>query len=82
VLSTAKSFFLLSFLQPHSRPTAVLIDELDACRFECATNRLEGRAARLACTGFQLMDGHYPHLSAVSQFLLIPFQQAARCSAL
>jgi hypothetical protein len=28
------------------------------------------------------MDGHNPYLSALREFLLVPFQEAARCSAL
>jgi len=43
---------------------------------------MKGRAARLACACFQLMHGHDPDLGAVSELLLTPFQQSARCSAL
>jgi hypothetical protein len=28
------------------------------------------------------MNGHYPYLSALGEFLLAPFEEAARCSAL
>jgi hypothetical protein len=75
-------FPLLSLFQPYPRASAILVDELYVCRLECPTNRLESRAARLACTCFELMHGHYTHLSVFSEFLLAPFQEAARCPAL
>jgi hypothetical protein len=75
-------FLLMPLSQPHPRAAAVLVDEFDAGAFECAANRLESSAAWLACTCFELMDGHNPHLSALREFLLVPFQEAARCSAL
>jgi hypothetical protein len=43
---------------------------------------LESRAARLACACFELMHGHYTHLSMFREFLLAPFQETARCPAL
>jgi hypothetical protein len=75
-------FLLLSLFQPHPRASAVLVDELDASHLKCPTNRLESRAARLACACFELMHGHYTHLSMFREFLLAPFQETARCPAL
>src|SRR5262249_49943789 len=49
------TLFLVPLSLPHPRTAAVLLDELDPCHFECPTNRLQGRAARLACTRFELM---------------------------
>jgi hypothetical protein len=72
----------MAFSQSHPGTSAVLVDELDASYFECPTNRLEGRAAWLARACFELMHGHYSHLSVVRECLLAPFQEAARCPAL
>jgi hypothetical protein len=64
---------LVPLAQPHARASTILVDELDAGYFERATNRLDSRAAWLACACFELMHGHYPHLSVLREFLLAPF---------
>jgi hypothetical protein len=68
--------------KPHPRAPTIFVNELDARHFECAADRLESGAAWLAYTCFELMHGHHPHLSVLREFLLAPFQQAARCPAL
>jgi hypothetical protein len=39
-----------SLAEPNARPASVLIDELDAGRFESTPDDIDGRAARLART--------------------------------
>ena len=41
------TLFLLAFAKADARAAAVLVDEFDACGFECAPNDIEGRATRL-----------------------------------
>ena len=40
-------YWPLTFAQAHSGAAAVLVDEFDACGFECSSNDIEGRATRL-----------------------------------
>ena len=39
----------------HTRAAAVLVDEFNACGFECAPNDIQGRATRLTNPRFKLM---------------------------
>jgi hypothetical protein len=43
----------------HTRAAAVLVDEFDACGFECAPNDIQGRATRLTNPRFKLMRTWY-----------------------
>ena len=56
------------------RATAVLVYEFNARNFERPTNCLNSGASGLACICFELVHGDHPHLSALSELLLTPFQ--------
>jgi hypothetical protein len=62
------------------RAAAVIVDELDAGRFQTAVDNFKRRAARLAQSCFELAHRHDTH--ACAECLLAPTKQAARCSAL
>ena len=49
--SALLALFLLAFAKADASPAAVLVDEFDACGFECAPNDIEGRATRLTDAG-------------------------------
>jgi hypothetical protein len=41
------TLFVGTFAEANARAAAVLVDEFDACGFDCAPNDVEGRATRL-----------------------------------
>jgi hypothetical protein len=51
---------------------SVFIDEGNPRELERPLNSRQGSAARPATVLFELMDGHYPNPSFISEFLLAP----------
>jgi hypothetical protein len=68
--------------EPDTRSASILIDKLDAGGFESTPDDFDSRAARLACTSFELMHGHDCDSGEFREIGLIPPQESARRSAL
>jgi hypothetical protein len=81
-LSALLSLLVDSLAEPDARPASVLIDELNAGRFESTPDDIDGRAARLARTSFKLMHGYDRDSSALCKIGLIPPQESACRSTL
>jgi hypothetical protein len=70
------------FPKTKTRSAAILLDEIDAGRFERLANDLQRRPSRFASSGFELMNRDNPDPSRVGKILLAPRQETTRCSAL
>jgi hypothetical protein len=70
------------FPEANPRPSAVLVDELDAGRFERTSNDLKRRTTWLTYSGLELMHRDNADACLPRQLLLVPSKEAACCSAL
>lgn len=67
-------FGVVGHPQPHARPPAVSVDELDAGFSKCLDNDVKRRAMRPVCSTFKLTDRDIRHTGPLGQFLLAPIK--------
>ena len=73
---------LRHFPQADSRPSAVLVDELDSFLFESSSRDIQGRAPRCIHTSLQLSHGHNTDTRPFGQILSTPVKEPSGRSAL
>ena len=66
--------FLRRLLQSHARPSAILVDELDAGRFQASLDYVEGGTSRLMHPSLQLAYRYHPNFCFIGEFLLAPVE--------
>jgi hypothetical protein len=76
------AFLRLPLSQSHTGTPAVLLDELDAGRFQGAANDVKRRTTWLAYCRLQLMDGNNADTCLPRELLLVPSKESACCSGL
>ena len=76
------AFLVLPLAQPYPRAATILVDELDARRFDRASNDLKRRTSWLTHSCLELMYRDNADACVLRQFLLVPSKEAACCSAL
>jgi len=75
-------FWSLTLFQAHPRPTAVLIDELDAGGLESLLNNNERCRAWVHFPGLKVTDGYDTDVGRSGELLLAPVKQPPGRSAL
>jgi hypothetical protein len=81
-------FRLFGLFQPlvlaksDARATAVLVDEFDAGTFQGLSQHNQRCTSRFGYTGFYLSNSHDTDPGLISEILLAPIKEAARCPAL
>src|SRR6266516_2542003 len=72
----------LTLLEPHSRASAVFLNEFDAGGFQSAPNYLQSCSTRFIQSALELTDGHDANSSSICKLLLCPVEESAGCPAL
>ena len=72
----------MPFSLPHAGATTVLVDELDAGRFESSGYNFDRRPTWVVSSCFELPNGYYADPRLSRQFCLAPIEEAARRPAL
>jgi hypothetical protein len=67
-------FLLLPLAQPHPRPSAVLIDELDAGDLKRVLYHLKCCPARFVASSLYLANRYYAHTCLLGQIRLTPIE--------
>jgi hypothetical protein len=71
-----------SLAKPEARSPSILINELDAGRFESTPDDIDGRATWFAYARFELMHGHDSDSSGLRKIQLTPAQESSSRSTL
>jgi hypothetical protein len=74
--------FSLPLSQAHPRATAIVIDELDTCNFQGASDHFESCSTGLGYSRLHLTNSDNPNARAICKILLSPIEQSAGRPAL